>query len=75
MSYGGNILYALHTAYSDHVKCKFTLENAGDLNFSMDWLHSYVSRHQIEMQVFAIKLVFQSDIFVYNLGLISNVLL
>ena len=36
MSYGGNILYALHTAYSDHVKCKFTLENAGDLNFSMD---------------------------------------
>ena len=35
----------------------------------MDRLHSYVSRHQIEMQVFAIKLVFQSDNFVYNLGL------
>ena len=69
MSYGGSIFYALHTAYSDHVNCKVTLENAGDRNFSMDSLHSYVSRHQIEMQVFAIKLVFQSDIFVYNLGL------
>ena len=28
--------YALNTAYSDHVKYKVTLENAGDRNFSMD---------------------------------------